>query len=103
MSQTWVKSPATCWVESFILPDKYHAQYYYQTFWHTLANKIAKTNNNIAGFHLVCRRVKAILSDVQRVYRCPKMTFMLPSKYPPNFLVSNMLSQFLKFFIKNKN
>ena len=100
MSQTWVKSPATCWVESFILSDKYHAQYYYQTFWHTLANKIAKTNNNIAGFHSVSRRVIFTSLDVQRVCRCPKRTFILPRKY--HVSVSNMLLQTLKCVIKKK-
>ena len=38
----------------------------------------AKNNNNIAGHHLVSRRVIAAPSDVQSVYRCPKRNFILP-------------------------
>ena len=41
----------------------------------------AKTNNNIAGHHLVSRRVIPAPLDVQSVYRCPKKTFILPQKY----------------------
>ena len=43
--------------------------------------KNAKTNNNIAGHHLVTRRVISTPSDVQRVYRCRKRTFILSQKY----------------------
>ena len=51
--------------------------------------KNAKTNNNIAGYHLVSRRVISTPLDVQRVYRCPKKTFILHQKYHAS--VSNML------------
>ena len=40
----------------------------------------AKFNNYIAGYHLVSRRVMSAPSDGQRVYRCPKRTFILPPK-----------------------
>ena len=40
----------------------------------------AKTNNNIVSYHLVSRRVISTLLDVQRVYRCPERSFMLPKK-----------------------
>ena len=50
--------------------------------------KNAETNN-IAGYHLVSRRVISTLLDVQHVYRCPKRTFILPQKY--HVLVSNVL------------
>ena len=40
--------------------------------------KNAKTNNDIADFHLVSRRVISPSSDVHHVYRCPKRTLMLP-------------------------
>ena len=49
--------------------------------------KNAKTNNDIAGHHLVSHRISTP-SDVQRVYRYPKRTFILPQKYVS---VSNML------------
>ena len=45
--------------------------------------------NNIAGYHLVSRRVISTPLDVQHVYRCPKRTFILPQKY--HVLVSNVL------------
>ena len=51
--------------------------------------KNVQTNNNIAGYHLVSRRVISTPLDVQRVYRCPKRTFTLPQKY--HVSVSNML------------
>ena len=50
----------------------------------------AKTNNNIAGYHLVSRRVISTPSDVQLVYRCPKRSLILPPKYHASVL--NMLS-----------
>ena len=62
--------------------------------------KNAKTNNNIAGHHVVSRRVISTSSDVQRVYRCPKRTCILPQKY--HVSVSNMLLQLLKCIIKRK-
>ena len=40
----------------------------------------AKTNNNIVSYHLVSRRVISTLLDVQRVYRYPERSFMLPKK-----------------------
>ena len=43
--------------------------------------KNAKPNNNISGHHFVSRRVISTASDLQRVYRCPKRTFILPPKY----------------------
>ena len=43
--------------------------------------KNAKTNNDIAGYHLVIHRVITL--------RCPKRTFILSQKY--HVLVSNML------------
>ena len=52
--------------------------------------KNAKTNNDIAGYHLVSSREIFIPSDVQHVCRCPKSIFILPKKY--HVSVSNMLS-----------
>ena len=52
--------------------------------------KNAKTNNNTAGYHLVSRRVISAPSDVHRVYRCPKRTFILPQKH--HVSVTNMSS-----------
>ena len=52
--------------------------------------KNAKTKNNIVGYHLVSRRVILTLSDVQRVSKCPKSIFILPSKC--HVSISNMLS-----------
>ena len=37
--------------------------------------KIAETNNNIAGHHLVSRRAISTPSDIQRMYRCLFLTF----------------------------
>ena len=51
--------------------------------------KNAKTNKNIASYHLVCRRVISTALDVQRVYRYPQKTFILPKKC--HVSVSNML------------
>ena len=76
-SQAWVRPRETCWVKDFILPHKYHASNFYRRFWLT---KNAKTNNNIAGYHLVSRCVISTQSDVQLVYRCPKRTFILPKE-----------------------
>ena len=44
--------------------------------------KNANANNHIASYHLVSRRVISIPSDVQLVYRCPKITFTLPQETP---------------------
>ena len=51
-------------------------------------SKNAKTNNNIVGYHVVTCGVIPTSSDVQRVYRYPKRTFLLPQKYVS---VSNIL------------
>ena len=51
---------------------------------------LLKTNNNIAGYHLVSRHVISTPSDVQCVYGWPKRTFILPQKYQVSD--SNMLS-----------
>ena len=40
--------------------------------------KNGKANNNIADNHLVSHLVTFTPSDVQRAYRCPKITFILP-------------------------
>ena len=88
-SQAWFRPPTKCWVKGFVLPHKYHALNFYQRYWHSLANKNAKTNSNVVGHHLVSRRVISTPSDVQRVYRCPKRTFTLPPKY--NVSVSMLL------------
>ena len=40
--------------------------------------KNGKTNNNIADNRLVSCLVTFTPSDVQRAYRCPKITFILP-------------------------
>ena len=61
--------------------------------------KIAKTNNDIADFHLVSRRVISTSSDVHHVYRCPKRTFTLPQtimlrfdiSYYQNYYATSML------------
>ena len=50
--------------------------------------KNAKTNNNVAGYHLVSGHVISTPSDVQHVYGCCKRTFVLPQKY--NVLISNI-------------
>ena len=42
--------------------------------------KNAKTNNTIAGYYLISRRVIFTPADVQLVYRCPKRTFILPQR-----------------------
>ena len=42
--------------------------------------KNAKTNNNIASYHLVCRRVISTALDVQRVYRCPPKNLHITQK-----------------------
>ena len=42
--------------------------------------KTRKTNNNVVGYHLVSRHVISTPSDVQLVYRCSKMTFILSQK-----------------------
>ena len=60
----------------------------------------AKTNSNIAGYHLVSRRLISTPSDVQLVYRCPKRSFILPPKY--HVLVSNILSELLKCVMKKR-
>ena len=52
----------------------------------------AKTNNNIVGYHLVSCLVMPTPSDVQRVYRSPKRTFMLPQ---------NITLQFYIYYHKN--
>ena len=62
--------------------------------------KNAKTNNNIAGYHLVSRRVISATSDVQCVYRSPKRSFILPKNF--HVSVTNMLSQLVKYVIKKK-
>ena len=43
--------------------------------------KSAKADKNIVGYHLVSHRVISTLSDVHRVYRSLKRTFILPQKY----------------------
>ena len=65
-----------------------------------LLTKNAKTNNNIAGYHLVSHRVISAPSDVKSVYRSPKKTFILLKKY--HISVLDMLSYLLECFIKNK-
>ena len=97
--QAWVRPSAKCWVKGFVLPHKYHVPNFYQRFWYALT-KNTKTNNNIAGYHLVSRPVISVPSDVQRVYRCPNRTFILPKNY--HVSVKNMLSQVLQCVIKNK-
>ena len=62
--------------------------------------KNAKTDNDIAGGHLVSHLIISTPSDVQHVYRCPKTSFILPQKY--HVSVSNMLSEQLKCVIKKK-
>ena len=70
-----------------------------------------KTNNNIAGYHLVSRRVISTPSDVQRVYRCPKKTFILPQNimlqfdiyYHRNYYATWMLLEKLCYMKTNIN
>ena len=76
---SWDRPPAKCWVKGFILPHGYHTPNLYQRLWLTLT-KNEKTNNNIAGYHLVSHHVISTPSDVQCVYRCSKKTFTLPKK-----------------------
>ena len=42
--------------------------------------KNTKANNNIAGYHLISYRIIFTPSDVQRAYRSPKRTLILPQK-----------------------
>ena len=76
---SWVRPSAKCWVKGFILPHGYHTPNLYRRLWLTLT-KNEKTNNNIAGYHLVSHHVISIPSDLQCVYRCSKKTFILPKK-----------------------
>ena len=62
-------------------------------------SKNAKTNNNIADYHVASCRVISTSSDVQRVYRCTKRAFLLPPKYVS---ISNILLQLLKCAIKKR-
>ena len=57
--------------------------------------KNSKTNNNIAGYHLVSRRVISPPLDVQCVYRCVCIYYYHVS-------VSNMLLQLLQCVIKKR-
>ena len=88
--QTWVRSPAKCWVKGYFTEASGILQ----------LNKNPKTNN-IAGYHLVSCLVISIPSDVLYVHRCPKRIFILLQKHRAS--VSNMLSQLLKCVIKKEN
>ena len=62
--KAWVRSPAKCWVNSFILPHKYHTQISTEDSDILDLTKHAKTTNNNACYHIFSRRVISTPSDI---------------------------------------
>ena len=62
--KAWVRSPAKCWVKSFILPHKYHTQISSEDSDILHLTKHAKTTNNSAGYHMFSLRVISTHSDI---------------------------------------
>ena len=79
--QAWVRPLQSAKSRSLFYPISLLSQISTKDYGILQLTRNAKTNNNIAGHHLVSRRVISTASDVQRVYKYSKRTFILSQKY----------------------